>query len=303
MRTDADAEVVAVVGVGRMGGAFAGRLLAAGHRVVAVDTDAARSAQAAERGGIVAGDVDALAEHHPAVVLLSLPTEASFATVVDQLASALASASASAGWAPVVVDTGTFSLVAKHGAADRLAAAGLTLLDCPVSGTSGMAEAGDVVVYASGPTDAVERCRPVLAAFARSIHHVGPFGAGSTLKFLANLLVGVHTAAAAEVLALARRAGLDPAAVLGLLTDGAGTSRMLEVRGPSMASGDYGDAATIDLFRKDLAIIADFAAAVGATTPLLARVTDLLARAAHAGLVDADIAAVHRLYLDGDLEP
>jgi putative dehydrogenase len=91
-------------------------------------------------------------------------------------------------------------------------------------------------VYASGERSAYRRVRPILAAFARAQYYVGPFGAGSRLKFVANLLVTIHNVAAAEALVLAKKARLDPRLALKAIADGAGSSRMLEVRGPMMVS-------------------------------------------------------------------
>jgi 3-hydroxyisobutyrate dehydrogenase-like beta-hydroxyacid dehydrogenase len=99
-------------------------------------------------------------------------------------------------------------------------------------------------------------------------HHVGAFGAGSK-KFVANLLVAVHNVAAAEALVLAMKAGLDPAMVLKVVGDGAGNSRMLEVRGPMMIKGDYSEAMMkLETWQKDMTIIADFARKLGCQTPL-----------------------------------
>ena len=91
------------------------------------------------------------------------------------------------------------------------------------------------MVFASGPGAAVDSCEHVLQVIGRDIRRVGEFGAGSRLKFLSNLLVIIHTTAAAEMLALAERAGLDPEVVLEIVAAGAGQSRMLDLRGPQMA--------------------------------------------------------------------
>ena len=124
------------------------------------------------------------------------------------------------------------------------------LLDCPISGTGAQARAGDVVVYASGPRKRLSRRRAGPGGFARAHHYVGPFGAGSKMKFVANLLVAIHNVAAAEALVLAMKAGLDPAMTLKIVADGAGGSRMLQVRGPMMVGrlrGAHGQA--VDLGR------------------------------------------------------
>ena len=101
---------------------------------------------------------------------------------------------------------------------------------------------------------------PIVETFSRAQYYVGPFGAASKLKFVANLLVAIHNVAAAEALVLARQAGLDPAMVLEAVSDGAGSSRVLQLRGPMMVAGDYSAATMkLDVWKKDMTIIAEFA--------------------------------------------
>jgi putative dehydrogenase len=148
----------------------------------------------------------------------------------------------------------------------------VTLLDCPLSGTGAQARAKDLVVYASGDRVACRRVAPIFSEFARAHYYVGPFGAGSRMKFVANLLVAIHNVAAAEALVLARKAGLDPALTLKVIADGAGSSRMLQVRGPMMLKSDYTKPTMkLDVWQKDMGIIADFAVETGSATPLLVK--------------------------------
>ena len=139
----------------------------------------------------------------------------------------------------MVLETSTLPIEVKEDARQVLAAHGISLLDCPLSGTGEQARRGDVVAYLSGDEAAKAQAAPVAAAMTRGVHDLGPFGNGSKMKFIANLLVAVHNVAAAEALLLAGRAGLDLATVLEAVGDGAGTSRMFEVRGPLMAAGEY----------------------------------------------------------------
>jgi 3-hydroxyisobutyrate dehydrogenase len=128
----------------------------------------------------------------------------------------------------------------------------------------------------------------------RGVHDVGEFGNGSAVKFIANLLVAIHNVAAAEALVLAERAGLDLAAVLTAVADGAGSSDMFEVRGPAMAAGDYsGPGVTTTVFDKDLQIIAGFARQTGTPTPLFTMATSFYAAALAQGHADDDTACVH----------
>ena len=282
-----------------MGGAFTVHLVAAGYEVWVVDPSAAAVERARERGCRVADTVEGMWLTDPTAVLLSLATEDAFRDVVDAILRARRQAGAADA---VVIDTSTLPLTAKEQAAVRLADLATELLDCPVSGTGQQALTRDLVVYASGDATAVTRCLPVLEAISTRVHQLGDFGLGTKMKLLANVLVGIHNAAAAEMLAMAERAGIDPRWALSIVSDGAGQSRMLEQRGPNMARHDYGYGASVDLFRKDLSIIERFARDVSAKTPLLDDVIALYETAARMGLGGEESAAVHRVYLDDFIE-
>ena len=121
---------------------------------------------------------------------------------------------------------------------------------------------------------------PVLSVVARAHYFVGPFGAVSRMKFVANLLVAIHNVAAAEALVLGMKAGLDGAQVLRLVGEGAGSSRILQLRGPMMVKGRYQPPTmTLANFEKDLATIAAFARKVGARTPLFSAAAPIYAAA------------------------
>jgi 3-hydroxyisobutyrate dehydrogenase-like beta-hydroxyacid dehydrogenase len=148
-------------------------------------------------------------------------------------------------------------------------------------------------MYASGPRAAFRAVSPVLPAFTRAHYYVGAFGAGSKMKFVANLLVAIHNVAAAEALVLAMKAGLDPAMTLEVIASGAGSSRMLQVRGPMMVRGDYSEAMhRLSGWAKDMNIIEDFARQVGCPTPLFSATVPLYTAAAATGRETEDTAAV-----------
>ena len=143
------------------------------------------------------------------------------------------------------------------------------LLDCTLSGTGAQARVKDLIVYASGDRKSCRRVATVLEGFARAHYYVGAFGAGSKMKFVANLLVAIHNVAAAEAMVLAMKSGLDPALVLKVVADGAGSSRMLQVRGPMMVKGDYSEATMkVKTWQKDMTIIGDYARKIDCPTPL-----------------------------------
>lgn len=263
---------VGVIGLGNMGGAIAANLLDSGFEVVGVDIDRRRLDEFVAKGGEDGGTPAGVTQRCD-IVILSLPNVAALETVIG----------GEGGLVPggrrdiICVETGTFPLAAKLAAQRSLAEHGIPLIDCTVSGTGSQARNRDIVLYTSGPADLIERCQPVFAGFSRGAPRVGEFGAGSMMKYVSNLLVSIHTVAAAEALTLAAKAGLDVDAALPHLTAGSGNSRMLEVRGPLMSSGDYDvDSATLDTLTKDCEIILGFATDQDCPVPLLSLASTFL---------------------------
>jgi putative dehydrogenase len=282
----AEARNIAVVGLGIMGGAIARNLMAAGFAVSGFDVDAGKAASLAQGGVRTAGSV-AEAMSGAAVALISLPS-------VEALDDTVAKLAAAPQPDLIGLEVSTFPLDAKERARDRLAAAGMTLLDCPLSGTGAQAVTKDLAVYASGDEAAFGRCRDVFAGFARVTHYLGAFGNGSRMKFVANLLVAVHNVAAAEAIVLGTKAGLDPARILEVIGSGAGNSRIFELRGPMMAKGVYTPpTATMHVLQKDSGIIAEFARSLGVSTPMLAAAAPLYDEAEAQGHAEEDVGAVH----------
>ncbi len=284
---------VGVIGLGIMGGAMARNLVANGFAVTGYDTQAEAGERLRAAGGRVA---DSLAGVLAAadVVFTSLPTVAAFESVVAELA---ALAPQYQGKSKTVIEVSTLPLVVKHRAHDTLQAAGCTLLDCPVSGTGAQAAKQDLVVFGSGDEAAWQAVDAIVAGMSRRRLHLGKFGNGTTMKFLANHLVAIHNAAAGEAFALARRAGVDLGTVFETLQDSAATSRMYQMRGPLMVEGRYDEpTARIEMFMKDLDVIGEFAAGLRCPTPLFNMATQMYYAAHSAGLSQQDTAAVTTVF-------
>jgi putative dehydrogenase len=258
---------VGLVGLGIMGSAYAGHLIAAGIPTCGYDVDADAMRAFASAGGRGLDDAAAVARESD-VVITALPSVAA----VEAAFFGTNGLAAGAREGLIVVEASTLPLATKTHARDELAARGVAMLDAPVSGTGVQARVKDLGVYASGERAAFDAVRPVLEAFSNMVRYVGPFGLGSKLKYIANLLVTIHNLSTAEAVVLAQKAGIDPSLMIDVVGEGAGASRMLTVRGPMMAAGRY-DAASmkLDLYQKDLEIIADFAREVGAPTPLFSQ--------------------------------
>ncbi len=281
---------VGVIGLGVMGTAMSGHLIAAGYRVGGYDIDPARMDALAASGGTprdsaadVASDSD--------LVLFALPS-------VEALADAAAGVAEGAHPGLIAVEMGVLPIAAKQAAFDLLAQAGVELMDVPVSGTGLQAADATLVVLASGSKEAFEAASAVFDVIGRTTHYLGDFPNGSVMKFIANLLVSVHTIAAAEAHALGAAAGMDAELVQRVIADGVGTSAMFEIRGPMMAASSYTPpSGRLDIIKKDAEIIQAYARSVGAPTPLLDVALPLYRAASESGLGDLDVAAI-RLYLD-----
>jgi len=275
-------ETIGVIGLGTMGSAMAANLLKAGCRVHGFDVVAARREQLKKADGAPATSVAALAQLAE-VLITSLPSAQALHDVANELA----------GKGRVVMETSTLPIEDKERARETLAKKGIVLLDCPLSGTGAQARTKDLVVFASGDEAAFKKVEPFMPGFSRSHHYLGEFGNGSRMKFVANLLVAIHNVSAAEAFALGMKGGLDPQTIYNVISDGAGASRMFQIRGPQMVAGRYDDAGIkVELFQKDMKIIADFAARNGVSTPLFNASAAIYNAAMAQGHAEEDTASV-----------
>jgi 3-hydroxyisobutyrate dehydrogenase-like beta-hydroxyacid dehydrogenase len=277
-----------VIGLGIMGGAFAGHLAAAGIRTSGYDLLRPNIDALNASGGRGCLSARAVAEEAD-IVITSLPSAAALEDALFGEQGLVTGARPGL----LVVETSTLSLDDKERVRARLTSVGIGMLDAPISGTGPQAKAKDITVFASGDSASFERARPILSQLARSVRFVGAFGAGSKLKFIANLLVAIHIAGAAEAIVLGEKAGIDPSLLVEVLTGSAATSRMLEVRGPSMATSSYAaPMMKVDVFQKDLDIIAAFGKQWKCPLPLFSASVPLFTAVAAQGLGLQDTAAV-----------
>jgi putative dehydrogenase len=278
-------QTVGMIGLGIMGSAMSLNLGRGGFRVLGYDVAPRRRAEHKRSGGVAARSPREVARRSGSIIT-SLPSAHALAEVAAELA-------ASAKRGTIVIETSTLPIPVKEAARDLLAKRGVILLDCPLSGTGAQARLKDLIIYASGDRAAYRKTVPVLQGFTRANYYVGAFGAGSKMKFVANLLVAIHNVAAAEAMVLGMKAGLDPALVLKVVSDGAGSSRMLQVRGPMMVKGDYSEATMKnEVWQKDMSVIGDFARKIDCPTPLFAASAPIYNAAMAMGLAKEDTGAV-----------
>ena len=279
--------LVGLVGVGLLGHAVASRLRAAGHDVIGHDVVPERVKALVALGGRPGGSVKEVVEAADlvCVVLPSLPA-------VEEVVLGPAGIAAAARRGQTVAQMSTISPALTERLAAECRARGVGFLDCPVSGTSSMVERGDGLFFVGGERPLYEQWRPVLESILPRAVFIGAAGQAMVLKLVANLLVALNSAAAAEALSMAARAGLDVRVALEILTGSAASSRMLEVRGPMIARREFPPQMKLDLFMKDLHLIQDAAAAVGAPLPLTDAAEALYRQAQTAGRGGEDLAVV-----------
>ena len=274
------AKTVGVVGLGIMGSAMSANLVRAGFRTYGYDPVPAQR-RALERAGGIPCKSAADVARQAAVVITSLPSAKALHEVCGQM-----------GGRAIFIETSTLRIEEKVFAKTLLQRKGITLLDCPLSGTGAQARNRDLSVYASGDKAAYRKCVPVLEGFARSHYYLGDFGNGSRMKFVANLLVAIHNVAAAEAFVLGMKAGLPAETILKVIGDGAGSSRMFQVRGPQMAAGKYPAQIKVEVWQKDMKIISEFATALEVATPLFSATAPIYNSAMAQGFGEQDTASV-----------
>ncbi|MGB8608211.1 NAD(P)-dependent oxidoreductase [Bradyrhizobium sp.] len=277
---------VGMIVLGIMGSAMSKNLIKAGFSVIgydvlprAVDAFVAAGGRAAKSVGEVGSSAD--------ILITSLPAASALFDVARELLT-LPRADR------IVAETSTFTLDDKTKAQEQLGQVDIIMLDCPLSGSGVQALERDVLVYGSGPKEAYDRCLPVFNGFSRAPHYLGVFGNGSKMKYVANLMVAVHTVVAGEAFTLARKAGLDPAQMFAVVSDGAAGSRALDVRGEMLIADTYLPIRTmpLELWRKDMRVIADFANSLACPTPMFSAAVPLFNAAVASGYGDQDTAAV-----------
>jgi L-threonate 2-dehydrogenase len=239
----------------------------------------------AKAGAEIVRDAKAVAASAP-IIITSLPKPEALIATAKEIAKAKLSPR-------IIAECSTFTIEDKEKAEKILRAAGHVMLDCPVSGTGSQARTGDLVIYASGDPRSVAKVKPVFAGFSRKLYDVGVFGNGSRMKYVANLLVAINNVASAEAMVLGMKAGLDPRTIFEMISNGAGNSRVFELRAPMMVKNDYREATMkCSVWQKDMDVIGAFAKKIRVPTPLFSATLPVYAAALKSGHANDDTAAV-----------
>ena len=281
---------IGMIGVGIMGLAMATNLVKAGFEVCGYDPNPqarkrlkAAGARPLKNARVVAANAD--------VIICALPSPEALHEAVHHIAS-------SGHLHLVVMETSTLDVNDKKAARDILKAQSIVMLDCPLSGTGAQAVVKDLTVYASGPPSVIRQMAPVFDGFAKNCFDLGAFGNGMKMKLMANLLVAVHNVATAEALLLGQKWGIAPSRAVQVLSDGAGGSRMLQIRGPLMEDeGWKTPTMKVAIWQKDMALIAAALANAQVPAPLFSASVPVYNAAMGLGHGEHDTASVFNVLL------
>jgi 3-hydroxyisobutyrate dehydrogenase len=265
------AERIGFVGLGIMGAPMALNLLKAGFSVTVWNRTASRMEPVITAGAEAATSPAAVAEVSDITV-----TCVSDSPDVEAVVLGPSGVLEGAGAGSVVVDCSTISPAVARSAGAALGERNVAFLDAPISGGDIGAKAGTLAIMVGGETAAFERCLPVFKAVGKTIVHVGPAGAGQVVKLCNQVAGGLNLLAMAEAITLSRRAGVDPAKMLEVVSQGAAASWMLENLGPRAAAGDFAPGFMVELMQKDLRLISETAAETTTVLPGSALVQQLL---------------------------
>ncbi len=199
----------------------------------------------------------------------------------------------------LVIDHSTIEPDGARRISSALEAAGVDMLDAPVSGGAAAAQAGTLAIMVGGSAAAVERARPIFQCYAKTIVHIGPSGAGQVAKACNQICTIVNQQGAAEAMLLAERSGVDPRRVKEILMGGFAASRMLDLQAPKMIARDFEGKVESRLHHKDIRIVLEMARQLGIVLPASAAAETVLDDLQRRGGAKQDSAAVFAVLHDG----
>ncbi|WEK48850.1 MAG: NAD(P)-binding domain-containing protein [Candidatus Kaistia colombiensis] len=283
---------VSVIGLGSMGYGMAQSLARGGFAVTGFDTRPAVVAKFAAGHGAGAASLAEAAAGADILVIVVVNADQTEQVLLGE-GGVLASARPDA----VIVSCATMAPERARALAAAVEASGRRYVDAPISGGATRAAEGALTMLVSGSPAAIDKARAALDAMSAKLYLLGDeAGIGASFKIVNQLLAGVHIAAASEAIVFAKRLGLDIARVYEVITASAGNSWMFENRMPHVLDGDYSPKSAVEIFTKDLGIIADISRSEKFATPIASSALQMFLMTAAAGMGKDDDASVARLY-------
>jgi 3-hydroxyisobutyrate dehydrogenase len=274
---------IGIAGTGRMGSAIATRLIGLGHKVTVWNRTAEKTQAALAAGATAAATPAELAAQSETII-----TILTNAAAIDAVYYGDHGLLAGDVKGKLFIEMSTVRPETERALAEWVAKKHAQLVECPVGGTVGPAKEGKLFGLVGAEPLALERAKPLLEQMCRRVEHVGPVGAGASMKLAINLPLIVFWQAFGEAVALTKPLGIDPARLIEIFSDTSGAATVLKNRGAAVAkalAGEETGSAAFDLdgMRKDLRTMLDEAGGLGVELPAAARVLEVFDRAAHAG--------------------
>jgi 2-hydroxy-3-oxopropionate reductase len=277
---------VGFVGLGLMGVPMAQNIMKAGLELMVWNRTKAKADTLLAKGARWVDTIGALAAQCDVVITMVTNARA-VETVICGKDGVLDHAKAGL----IIVDMSSIPPETSRSISERAKSRGLAMLDAPVTGNPKAAEGAKLGIMVGGEATILEHVRPIFESLSSIIVHAGPSGAGSTLKLVNNLILGVAIQAVAEALVLARKAGIDPECVRQISTVGGARTGAMETRGPRMIAHDFSAHFSTDNMHKDLSTALKLADEIGACAPAAAVALETLraARAQNKGKMDSAV--------------
>jgi len=196
----------------------------------------------------------------------------------------------------IYIDSSTVSPALARKISAASAAVGIRFLDAPVTGGTWGAEKGELVFMIGGETATLEVAKPVLNAMGKRLFHLGPNGAGQTIKLAMNSLLAVEVQAFAEALSLVQRAGIAGEKLVEVMQASMARAGILDIKAPSMLSGDFKPSFPLRLMHKDLSLALDLANQIGVALPATAAVRETYDYVKGSTSEDLDYAGIMRFW-------
>src|SRR5258705_202575 len=283
---------IGVAGTGRMGAAIAQRLMSLGHELTVWNRTAEKTQPLAAAGAKVAATPFQAASFSETVI--TILTDAAAIDTAYHARDGLLSGSVAG---KLFIEMSTVRPGTERELAARIREKGAAMIEWPVGGTVGPPRDGKLFGLVGGEASDVARARPLLEQLCRRIEHVGPVGAGASMKLAINLPLLVFWQAFGEALALCRSLGLEPAKIVDIFADTSGGPNVLKGRAAALTAALQGKdvgAITVDIdaMRKDLRTMVEEAESLGTTLPVTSRALECYDEASRAGLGKGDITGI-----------
>ncbi len=276
---------IGIAGTGKMGSAIAARFASLGHEIMVWNRSADK---ARATGHKVADSPAALVQGSEAVISIVAD-----AAAVESVYARMLEADVKG---KLFIEMSTVRPAVSQGLARKVKSKGAAFIECPVGGTIGPAKEGKLFGFVGGEAPDVARARPLLEQMCRRIEHVGPVGAGASMKLAINLPLIVYWQALGEAISLVRDLGLDPQRLMDILADTSGAPSMMKNRAPAVAAALAGKdnpvTVNIDTLKKDLGEMVAEAHSRGFSAPVTERALECFERASRSGLGARDCTAL-----------